>query len=373
MEELGTSNHETLGRYFLDALKLPGKTCLLVDYHVKAKRYLCWKNPSYYKKLSDASKGTLRMQGGPMEEDEARKFEADPLFESSIKMRTWDEKAKIVKPDFKVPELETYTDMIVRAVRRRCARDSYANDGFILLKNALTAEQKKNLISWIDDIQNWPATAGKWMLYFETINGKEALCRTENFLPYHDGVRNLLTEGELQRIISELLGCESCVFKEKINYKLSGGGGFPAHQDAPAFVHFGQKHHLTLNIAIDPATPENGCLEVSPGNRSDLLPQNVNGGISEDCEKSLSWVPVPLEPGDVLLFSSWLPHRSGKNNTQNSRRALYVTYNAKFDGDFRERYYKDKREKFPQKIERVPGKDYSDGAKTYNLATPIDN
>lgn len=78
-----------------------------------------------------------------MEEDEARKFEADPLFESSIKMRTWDEKAKIVKPDFKVPELETYTDMIVRAVRRRCARDSYANDGFILLKNALTAEQKK--------------------------------------------------------------------------------------------------------------------------------------------------------------------------------------------------------------------------------------
>jgi len=212
-------------------------------------------------------------------------------------------------------------------------------------------------------------------MYYETINDKETLCRTENFLPFHEGMNSLLTSGELIKIISSLLGGghDPCVFKEKINYKFPGGGGFPAHQDAPAFVHFGQKNHLTLNIAIDAATPANGCLEVSPGHRSELLPQNSSsGGISEECEKELHWIPVPLEPGDVLLFSSWLPHRSGRNSTDKSRRALYVTYNAKIEGDFREVYYHDKRQKFPQKVERIPGVDYSSGAKTYNLATPID-
>lgn len=71
------------------------------------------------------------------------------------------------------------------------------------------------------------------------------------------------------------------------------------------------------------------------------------------------------------MFSSWLPHRSGTNTTPNSRRALYVTYNGKNDGDFREDYYKEKRLHFPQKVERDPNKDYSEGAKIYNLATPI--
>jgi hypothetical protein len=41
------------------------------------------------------------------------------------------------------------------------------------------------------------------------------------------------------------------------------------------------------------------------------------------------------------------------------------------DGNFREQYYIDKSKVFPQKIEREEGKDYSEGAKVYNLATPI--
>ena len=40
--------------------------------------------------------------------------------------------------------------------------------------------------------------------------------------------------------------------------------GFPAHQDAPAYVTFGMKYHVTCMIAADAATVENGCLEVVP-------------------------------------------------------------------------------------------------------------
>lgn len=130
-----------------------------------------------------------------------------------------------------------------------------------------------------------------------------------------------------------------------------------------------------MNVAIDAATIENGCLEVAIGeHKRGLFSQNpAHGGLTEAEEAKLTWTPVPLEVGDVLVFSSWLPHRSGPNRTNKSRRALYVTYNSKYDGDFREKYYVDKRDRFPPKNERVPGKDYSEGAKTYNLATPITN
>jgi predicted HD phosphohydrolase len=46
--------------------------------------------------LSDASKKTLEFQGGVMEAVEAEAFEKDLLFETSIRMRKWDELAKEV-------------------------------------------------------------------------------------------------------------------------------------------------------------------------------------------------------------------------------------------------------------------------------------
>jgi 2-aminoethylphosphonate dioxygenase len=116
-------------------------------------------------------------------------------------------------------------------------------------------------------------------------------------------------------------------------------------------------------------------LEVAVGQHTKgLFPQNpAHGGLTDEEEAKLTWTTVPLEVGDVLMFSSWLPHRSGTNRTNKSRRALYVTYNAKNEGDYREKYYVDKRQHFPPKNEREEGKDYSEGAKTYNLATPITN
>jgi len=46
----------------------------------QAKRYLVFKNPSYHDCLSEASKGTLVCQGGPMTKEEAEAFEALPSF-----------------------------------------------------------------------------------------------------------------------------------------------------------------------------------------------------------------------------------------------------------------------------------------------------
>jgi predicted HD phosphohydrolase len=66
----------------------------LVKSHVVAKRYLTYKYPEYYDKLSEASKTTLAFQGGVMSKEEAEAFEANPDAELIIRMRTWDDLAK---------------------------------------------------------------------------------------------------------------------------------------------------------------------------------------------------------------------------------------------------------------------------------------
>ena len=80
---------------------------------------------------------------------------------------------------------------------------------------------------------------------------------------------------------------------------------------------------------------------------------------------------MPCEVGDVVFFNNFVPHRSDKNTTSSPRRAHYITYGVEREGDHRLAYYQEKRDKFPPEIERVAGKDYSEGGKVYNLGNPI--
>lgn len=94
MGGFGMLRHERVGANYLRKRGFSEKIARLIENHVEAKRYLCFKKPEYYYKLSEASKATLEFQGGKMTEDEAVRFESDPLFALSIKMREWDETAK---------------------------------------------------------------------------------------------------------------------------------------------------------------------------------------------------------------------------------------------------------------------------------------
>lgn len=111
MGEFGIKDHEEIGSDFLKEKGFSKKIVRLVQSHVEAKRYLTLRDPGYYDKLSDASKKTLEYQGGRMSEDEADAFEHYPLFELIIKMRRWDEQAKMEhKP---LPALVHYRKMIL--------------------------------------------------------------------------------------------------------------------------------------------------------------------------------------------------------------------------------------------------------------------
>ena len=111
MEGVGVLDHESIGQAYLVNKGFSERVAKLVRSHVEAKRFLTFKFPEYFEKLSDASKLTLQHQGGRMNAEEAEAFETDPMFELFIKMRTWDDFAKITNKA--LPDLNRYKQMAV--------------------------------------------------------------------------------------------------------------------------------------------------------------------------------------------------------------------------------------------------------------------
>jgi phosphonate degradation associated HDIG domain protein len=63
--------------------------------HVDAKRYLCATRPQYYDALSEDSKRSLALQGGVFGAAEAERFIEQPYARDAVRVRLWDDAAKI--------------------------------------------------------------------------------------------------------------------------------------------------------------------------------------------------------------------------------------------------------------------------------------
>ena len=109
MNGFGAMSHEDIGEAFLKNLGFPEGITSLVKAHVVAKRYLVSKDEDYYNQLSEASRETLRFQGGKMNEEEMNYFEKHPDFKLFIQMRMWDDKAKL--ENFVTKDLSYYKQL----------------------------------------------------------------------------------------------------------------------------------------------------------------------------------------------------------------------------------------------------------------------
>jgi gamma-butyrobetaine dioxygenase len=91
----GAAGAQWLARWFRPAVTEP------VRLHVAAKRYLCATQAEYFGGLSAESVRTLALQGGPMSTGEVAAFEALPGWQDAIRVRRWDDAAKV--PDIEPP------------------------------------------------------------------------------------------------------------------------------------------------------------------------------------------------------------------------------------------------------------------------------
>ncbi|MEJ2533885.1 MAG: phytanoyl-CoA dioxygenase family protein [Gammaproteobacteria bacterium] len=239
--------------------------------------------------------------------------------------------------------------------------EQFHRDGYLLVRGMYDPGEVEEIARWTEEVAGSPEVPGRDWKYFESSkdDGSRILCRIENFVPFHEGFRQLITRRRMHQAVSELFGEPAVLFKDKINFKLPGGDGFREHQDVQAGWDAYGSLHITAMIAIDETNEANGSLEMIPGlHRQGLLGQKW-APLTEADTGHVPYEPVHCRPGDAVFFDSYAPHRSQPNRTDRARRVLYITYNKASEGDHREAYYRDKHRNYPPDVEREAGRDYA--------------
>jgi phosphonate degradation associated HDIG domain protein len=109
------TQHESLGSAWLSQHFGP-EVSEPVRLHVAAKRYLSASEAGYFDLLSEASKLSLRLQGGPMDPEEQAKFGFERFFQEAVALRRYDDEGKVV--GMETPDLRYFEPMIERSLRR---------------------------------------------------------------------------------------------------------------------------------------------------------------------------------------------------------------------------------------------------------------
>ena len=218
-------------------------------------------------------------------------------------------------------------------------RSSWDDYGLLVLRSALSASQVADLDDWVGHVEDWSRHDGPGLHHFEQTPDGARVARSEDFDPHHPELSKFIRGGIVADTLASLFGEPAVLFKEKVNYKYPGGGGFAPHQDATAYRFI--DHHISVMVPLDPSTIESGCLYFAAGHTEGVLP-NEAGRTDETWVSAAEWFPVETQPGDVVFFDSYAPHYSETNRSSRARRAMYLTYNAASAGDHRDRYYADK-------------------------------
>tara|TARA_Y100000817_G_C16844888_1_gene539614 strand:+ start:888 stop:1451 length:564 start_codon:yes stop_codon:yes gene_type:complete len=106
--------HENLGadylsKYFHEDVTIP------IRAHVDSKRYLSSTEEGYYENLSEASKLSLKVQGGPFTKEEADQFIKKPFMKEAVEMRRFDDMAKVLNK--KTPDLNHFRPYLEEAYK----------------------------------------------------------------------------------------------------------------------------------------------------------------------------------------------------------------------------------------------------------------
>jgi ectoine hydroxylase-related dioxygenase (phytanoyl-CoA dioxygenase family) len=308
---------------------------------------------------------------------DAADFIARPFAKEAVRLRRYDEAAK--DPAAATPPLSYYLTMLARLDTEPA--QNLHRDGFIVLPNYWSAQDQAFICATADrmgaraaDILRSTQALGRSLadaarhgddlIVVAEADDPLKVCRFEYLMgadaAFADFVRNRITP-----VVSEFGGEDYLPFKDKENEKHPGGGAFRPHQDFAAYQAFGPRFNLTAMLTIEPQTMANGCLAFAtnlervadtPGfveariERRTLLkfydggPQN--GDVRDDIVAQLDWRHVETSPADLVIFDSFVPHKSAANGTSSPRRAMFLTHSRAREGDWYDRYYADKRANF---------------------------
>jgi phytanoyl-CoA hydroxylase len=107
------------------------------------------------------------------------------------------------------------------------------------------------------------------------------------------------------------------------------GSEKPWHQDLAYFNYSPDMPVVGCWIAIDQATPENGCMHILPGSHKQGPRLHFRRRDWQICDTDMDVTDdtvVPLQPGGMLVFSGLMQHGTPDNHSEHRRRALQYHY-----------------------------------------------
>mgnify|MGYP000439000778 CR=1 FL=1 len=384
----GNYKHDTIGAEFL-APHFPPAVTEPIRLHAQAKRFLCAVEKGYLEDLSAASLDSLHHQGGLMTEEEQQDFLNEPYADDALKLRRWDDEGKVEELSNKgvADYLEYMTQALTSQPEEQVMtmdKEGFRQSGYVVLGQGLKPtemelleQSSQRLYKRAEDILAELTESSESLSDYYQRNQYELIvvpeiddplkvCRYECIEGTDADIREQIVP-KLKGYIEQLTGTQFTLFKDKCNAKNPGGGAFEPHQDVIAYDQFKPQYHVTAAIFLDDATLENGCLNFPADYLQDLTgldsesrdtpvgPRPIlasydggpdNGNIQREISDKINWSPIIARRGDVVLFDSYVPHYSEKNESHKTRRAMFFTFNVLADGDHYQAYYAMKRNEF---------------------------
>ena len=233
--------------------------------------------------------------------------------------KSWNNSGYILIPNF-VDEnfCNEMNDEVISIIKSIVPEDSafshaYAGDGHIAIREM---KPSKNASSIEDEISKLFRTHSKGI--FNSFIKDETLCN----------------------LLEDIIGPDIDCFLSQFIFKNPGAWGQPWHQDSSYFP-FDREPQVAAWLATSEATLDNGCLVVLPGSHQEYLHEHLpddrkesNYGYTEIKDHDFSdEIPMTLNKGDLLLFHSFLMHKS-YDNKSDSRRTAMVYHFAETGTDY---------------------------------------
>lgn len=190
-------------------------------------------------------------------------------------------------------------------------------------------------------------------------DGLPVLRKIENTWEISAFFRDLSVHPRLLKVVGGLLGPDLLLFRSTLMLKPAFHGSAHApHQDS-AYWPIEPPALVTVSIALNDATTENGCFNVFPRSHTRGLKDWGHIAQAQDAESAQEHdlqeahqVEVPLKAGSALFFHSLMIHGSGPNRSPHPRNTALYAY-------------------FPPHVRYVPGRGGSRD-KTYLVAAGLD-
>lgn len=208
-------------------------------------------------------------------------------------------------------------------------RREYQENGYFLLEDVFTQAEMDELARHIEALQRRHEEDIRAKGGTEGISRANEITFTAFLAEQDDAIRSFATRPEFVAISTQLLGPDVDLYWNQSVFKQpEGKREFPWHQD-DAYTPVTPSPYLTLWLALNDATVENGCIWVLPRSHKRGLVEHRPSPIGLICHDSNDpdqGVPVPVKAGSIAVFQSLTMHKSGVNSSTGPRKAYILQY-----------------------------------------------